>query len=698
MQPLSPAMQSILEIKTLFYIEKQEDDDKFSVDKTFWRTIVRKILAFEEPTTTLIAAAPAGYGKTVFLTAFILAIIWCFLNRPGFEPELSDVIISFQKVEDLNRLGKLVEDAFPDSDAYVALQGWTSSGKKEGFCPNNEVTNFEDCKAKTCPFANHCKMRSFQAAAPKAFVVGITHMRFKMIQGTPMLDQIINRVLPDGGIRERRYLIFDENPNLARISAMNNRTLNQASEEFDKLINKGQSTDRTAYSREKALSFGLTSVFNRLREATLVQLEELSAPLEVKTGICSIHPSDYQEQMGCYTRMKDTLQIRKVFSPTMRELTSVGDRLYSGESCIFCKNNGFTIFDIRQPEMEFENQQVILFDATAGIDADYIALKRAVYLPVPEPQRMEHVTFWVYQDMEFDVSRKRLNESWRLPLFARQICDILEHNREKTFICTYSNIAGTLYQELKSLLPNDLLQLVVTMPGKAEEGLPYIFGTNGSNAFNNCTQMIMLSAPTLNPETYLTHACAAFGTEKIMEEIREMEKNGDYLIQPWDCMKLPSVNDYAQRHTVTRLYQEIYRLAIRNRENTSPIQIHLFCPREKELKELLNLFPGHQLRQIKEAPPYFRIGKGSARQYQGEKTAFAKLADYIQKSTAFPRKVSEIRNELGISEAVWKDLMNDSRILELLKEKSIVCTGRGPNRIWNCCITPEKTPPEPDCA
>ena len=47
-----------------------------------------------------------------------------------------------------------------------------------------------------------------------------------------------------------------------------------------------------------------------------------------------------------------------------------------------------------------------------------------------------------------------------------------------------------------------------------------------------------------------------------------------------------------------------------------------------------------------------------------------------------PLYIPEIRESLGISSAIWKDLMADTRVKASLEQRSVQRTGRGPNAKW----------------
>ena len=461
---------------------------------------------------------------------------------------------------------------------------------------------------------------------------------------------------------------------------MTKENINQASSEFNRLVRMGQIRDYAARNQQNTLSYTIDSVYQWLRAVTLRQTDDnpFTKLLEPIAGECTL-TNDVLVRQSRYLNFRDRLlRSVQICTPTMKEILMVADHLYSGESCVYCKSNGFAIFDIKPPQLRFDNHLTVIFDATADIDGDYARMDSVKFLSCPPRQDLNNVTFHVYDSPAYSVSKSQMNISWKPAAFARLVHDILDELPLSTFLCTYLAMSRLLYDALKRELAPESLKLLALMPGK-EETLPYLGGTNGSNAFNRCTQMIMLGNPMLNPETYLTHTCAAYGTETVMDELEDYAAAHGDMENAWDLLKLPSIADYANRHTVTRLEQEIYRLAIRNYGNREPIHIHLFAPNPVAFDMLLERFQGVRIERITDVPAYFMEAKAMNRAYQGGKTAFAKLAEFLRSRPALPISISAIRERLSISASAWKELMKDTKAKALFDELKIKRSGRGHN-------------------
>lgn len=667
-QPFSHVLRPLLFQYVQRHIETKCRESDFEVDRSYWEKISSAILDAENAEETLIVASQAGYGKSAFIKAFTLAVIELCLKNPDYAEELSGIVIVLQKVEDLNAMVNCVREHFNDSNAIVALQGWTPSAQREGYCQNADVRDYQECKPRKCPYASECKVRAFHNKAPTAYVVGLTQERFKRYLDTPHMETILNRQNVSGQPRPRRYIFFDENPGLFRISVLTKEKIDTASTEIHHFIQERLLTDNAARIWQKALFYGVDNLYQNLRRSTLGEpkADDLERRgVEIIAGWCQADKKELEERTNHYRYLRDILsKPGRICTPAMKEILTVSERLYSHTPCVYCKSNGFAIFDIKPPQLRFDNHLTVIFDATADIDGDYARMDSVKFLPCPPRQHLERVTFHVYDSPAYSVSKSQMNISWKPAAFARLVHDILDELPLSTFLCTYLAMSRPLYDALKRELAPESLKLLALMPGK-EETLPYLGGTNGSNAFNACTQMIMLGNPMLNPETYLTHTCAAYGTETVMDELADYAAAHGDMENAWDLLKLPSVADYANRHTVTRLEQEIYRLAIRNYGNREPIHIHLFAPNPVAFDMLLERFQGVRVERITDVPAYFIEAKATSRAYQGGKTAFAKLAEFLRSHPALPMTISAIRERLSISASAWKELMKDTKVKAL---------------------------------
>ena len=111
---LNPYVRKRLYELTVAYIDKLCERSNFKVDKPYWKKIGGEIIDTGTADEVLIADARAGYGKSTFINAFVLSLIELSRENKECRSELGGLVISFQKVEDLNRLVNLVGEFFGD--------------------------------------------------------------------------------------------------------------------------------------------------------------------------------------------------------------------------------------------------------------------------------------------------------------------------------------------------------------------------------------------------------------------------------------------------------------------------------------------------------------------------------------------------------------------------------------------------------
>ena len=97
------------------------------------------------------------------------------------------------------------------------------------------------------------------------------------------------------------------------------------------------------------------------------------------------------------------------------------------------------------------------------------------------------------------------------------------------------------------------------------------------------------------------------------------------------------------------------------------------------LKERL---PGATQIDEDEEPANLLQLKRSFRSYQGNKTSYGRLESFLSEWDGEEISVTQLREQLGISVAVWKDLMKDSDVKALMKKHGVVPVGRAANRKW----------------
>lgn len=637
----------------------------------YWKRITREILA-SDSRKSLIIPARAGSGKSTWIQAFLQAFAHICQKDPRLDRALVGITVVVQKVETLNQLVEEISKKY--STAMVALQGWNPSGSKRGFCANPEVNHYDQCRRYACPYSERCRLLSFQQQAPYAPVVGLTQERFQRLREAGALDKILRRTFSDQVTLPRRFLIFDEKITMAQTSTLNKPVIDQASTEIERLIRQGDLSDSQARSLQMQLSLCIDMPFQRLRkEAEQSQTQDHPSP---SMGWCTLEDDPQRrEQYNTFRRWVCSRRgIPRIAA--LNQIFSVMDPLYDGVSCPFCRSDGFTILRAIPPQLGWDGCQTILFDATAPVDEDYAGLTNCRFLDDVPRKEGGSVTLMVYRNPSMGVSKSALQgSSWKLTAFTRLAEQLVREAKEPVFLCSYQVHAEFLAGQLSHLLPPEDFDKLYRMLGRNVPTLPYFNGTNGSNDFHQATTVILLGYPRLDPVSYVTSACAAYGEDAVRRQWEEAEASSGRPVQP---TALPLVQRYIAHHLAARLEQEIYRCAIRNPGNKKPVTIHLFCPPAEVLAILESRLPSPSCRvEITEVPAIFAKERDARRQYKGGPTSRARFLSFLEDWDGTFISTAELRETLEISQAVWKDLLKDPHILDMFRQQGIYVRGRG---------------------
>lgn len=639
------------------------------LDYGYWKEITRAILLDGAPNRALSIPARAGSGKSTWITAFILAVSRLWLNKDPLAEALGGILLVFQKVETLNALYETLSTTFPGKRSpMVPLQSWSKSGQEQGYCKNTEVRDNRECDPSRCPYSEACKVLAFHKEKDSAFILGITQARFTIMRRNGELDRCLTRRL-DSKTVHRRFLICDEKPPMVEEHTLNMETIAKASSELEALIEKGGANDLTVASIQRSLGYCIERPFQQLRTETGHTGSQKSLPF----GLCSLGELP-QEDLDRYAQFKEKLDWSSSFhTPAVNACVAVMDQLIEGE-CLYGRSGSFGVFATTAPIMNFGQSVTLIFDATAEVDGDYKCLPDSKMLSSSPTGGFGNVQFHIWTDPIFNVSENAMKKAWKIPALAAFAEELLEQYPGETFLCTYRRYAELLAQ----LLPR---KEILKLPQREPPCVPYFGGTNGDNRFNRCTNVILMGYPRLSPQTYLRQTWAFWRNAGFEQEIRNALSPFQHRERPSAYLQdlLPSVRQYELYHLAARLEQELYRCAIRNPGNQKEIQIFMFAPPSELAKMLVARFPGCHVDPREEVPSCVEQCQAKSRLYKGEKTSFSRLADYIANWEGPSIRVSALRDELAISNSVWKDLIGSEKVKKLFEGHGITRTGRGIN-------------------
>ena len=648
-----------------------------SLDMGYWKKVTYQIFAADGPGIQVIPAR-AGFGKSTWIRAFLLALSELWVTGDPLAEALGGVILVNQKVEDLNECVDTLREAFPASseELVIALQSLTASGKQHGFCPNPDADGYEDCDKLACPYRAQCPLAGLEEKAPRAYILGLTQARFYRVQRDGALDSLLYREVQEGVVA-RRFVIFDEKPELSQICELNKLRVNCVSDAFEKLVAASRLRDDTACGLQASLDIHISRRVQELRLATRIKRPECT-PVNELAGLCTLadRPSDRED----YLRFRASLERRpNLMTPELKDCLTVMDQLYQGTPVLFCKIGGFTLYAIRDRMAELQDRQILIFDATAPVDGDYQQRQDLQWMPSSPPANMGIVTFHLFRHERLNVSKNALKSPKVREAMCRLADEIIEHYPGQTFLCSYQQYARFIAENLQE---NTRVQ-VKMMPDKSPDCVPYFGGTNGSNAFNDCTNVILLGYPRLEPKTYLARTYAAQGEafRLGLEWVAEAERRKEH---PWKngLRDVPQITEYECRHLAARLEQEIYRCALRNPDCGIDIHVFLFHPPARVWELLRQRFAGCNVEEHTDLPDCVAAVRDRAGTYGGQPTAYAKLAKFLEAWDGAEVKVSDLKKRLGITDSAWKELIKNDKARALLEKYGVERQGRGANTIY----------------
>ena len=571
---------------------------------------------------------------------------------------MGGVLLVIQKVQELNDIADLIHEHYPHGGGRLitALQSLTPSGKEHGLCLNPDVQNYSECDRTTCPYAEECPLITMSTQGASAFLLGATQARFYAMRRDNRLDDLLLRQR-DGELPPvtRRFVLFDEKPELYQICALDQEKINLTSSALEKLAQKGWRNDRQVCSLQGSLHIHVEKPFYDLRRN-----------LHHEVDFCTLQGDT--EQRESYLKFRDRmLQSAGLVNATFRDCLEVMDQLYGDTPILCCSTGGFRIYGIRDGMSGLESTQVMIFDATAEVDGDYQGRKDLRFLASSPTRSMKRVTFHLFNHKAMNTSRNAMGNAWKKEGMCKLIAELIEQYPGKTFLCVYRNLSRYFAQHLSP----HVLKTIQLMEEKEPPCVPYFDGNNGSNSFRSCSNVILVGYPRLSPDTYLARTYAAWPQDLLWDIDSTPEKT--------NLRSLPSLNRYESHHLAARLEQEIYRCAIRNSDCGQEIHIFLFSPPKPVWEILCQRFPGCLVEQRDDLPDCVAECRDESRSYAGRPTAYLRIKRFLEQWDGQPISVSELRTQAEVSKSAWKELSDNGQLSELLTRFGAERTGRGRN-------------------
>lgn len=658
-------------------VVKQLQQLQPGLDVSYWKHCTREIMSVDGPTIQIIPAR-AGYGKSTWILAFLLVMAKLYTSNDPLAHTFGGVLLVLQKVADLNAITERVNQACPsDADMpMLSLQSLTLSGKARGLCCNPQIQDVLDCPGKSCSYADQCPLLLQQEEGDFTYLLGATQARFCRLRQSGALDQLLLRTLPDGSQVHRRLVIFDEKPELFQLFSLDQTDINSLSTRLESLTSGRQISDRHVSSLQKKLRFLVERPFQQLRQSSVLQFPN-QPPVDQLAGFATLQERD---PVG-FAQMQH--QMLRYLGSGNRELQGslpVMAGLHAGETCLFSKICGFQLSTSTDGMACLDQHQVLIFDATAEVDGDYRHHPSLRFLDPAPPRTMDHVVFHIYDHPKLNVSKSAMQKNWLLQGLSDLIEELIRQFPGETFLVTYKEQSLFFAQHLSS----GAMKHILLMPDQTSPTVPYFGGTNGSNAFRTCTNVILLGYPRLNPDIYLDHCYAAWQGHGFQEQLESVCSMMIRSQKTWKnaLRDVPMLVEYESRHLAARLEQEIFRCALRDPDCTEEIHIFLFAPPAEVWRLLKPRFPGCRVETYTDLPACITAARENTQTYGGKPTAYAKMKDFLDSWDGMPVRSSELRKLLDITPSAWKDLLKLPKFKQMLDAGGVIRTKLGKETVW----------------
>lgn len=630
-----------------------------------WKEFTHRILKIEGNDKPIVCPARAGMGKTTWMIAVILAL--CEYEVNGYPDDISKeflrggILFVVQKIDTLQEFKDAIDEHFPGHPELITI-AYSLSDKEvaSGSCCDPDVTSYYDCHPHDCPFSSSCKIASSSQQIYYSLISGITQARYSLVrQRYSNMVNMCYRTIGDYGI-PRLFLFFDERFDMPQIYRLNQNEINLFSGHLEKLSTSRKASEALICNLQSSLAYCINYPFTKLRKSKVSSCH---------IGFCTF--ADQPEIIKSYKEFRKKLEqasLTKSLGKSGQNCLEVMDALIR-DKCLFIMDPTFEIIVVSHPPLTYEVTRTVIFDATAGVDGDYFSIYDKDTDPFGSPD-FPNLLFKVYTAEECNVSKTSLHASGKLDGMRALVNEILEESGTDTYISTNKEFSRRIF-------PDGIPDSVAKM----NNGLPYYGGTNGSNDFRNCKNVILLGWPRLTNQEFLIR-CFANWEQAMRQELDDQltfaDANPETLDDLIKRLRLPI--QYQIHYLTARVEQEIFRCAIRKYDPSDRITVYLFRPSPDMVRLLIERFPKCRVEYISEVPKCLLKAREMARTYSGEETAFVRLVKFFETWDGAKLSASELRDTiLELPRNTWDDLMKQPRTRKYLEENGITRVGRGRN-------------------
>ena len=446
--------------------------------------IVHALLNFIEGKVTAIPLIPGG-GKSTVLRS-ILRVFSRFIAEgvDGILEYIGGIVVVVQTIAEMHTLQAICQAASGEYPICTVIEGFNEDNLKSIGCIAGIATCYDECPREQCERFSECSLMSASQRMHETPILIITHVRYSWYINSP--EPLTSWIGPDGTTYQRKVAVVDEAAQLTDIKPLDSSFMFALSSDVcnPKFV---RSPDYIgALWKRNVLNpfFSLKAEIFHTRPQD-VNFGEVTANMleaaKFNGDQFDVTRSILQDNCKNPLVLRDALLVMDALASERRKFYLTN----GGETTIFCPQmkaphgegkpatfilSGTSYFN---PELQ-ENPNITVLDCGFPIDSSRLTI------------HIQHGNRIRFSKTAADTAKNYAGTlAW-----VEHILRSSRSSHELAMVMTYKKVSGRMYEDLEAE-HGDWLVPYFSRDGSYARQLPYCGGTNGSNAYNDCTLFIM---------------------------------------------------------------------------------------------------------------------------------------------------------------------------------------------------------------
>lgn len=625
--------------------------------------IVTAILNYVEGKVVAIPLVPGG-GKSTVLRS-ILRVLSKFIAEgvEGILDYIGGVVVVVQTIAEMHALEAVCQEAAPDYPICRVIEG-LNEAKLKNSCVAGIATCFDECLREDCEKYDECSLMTPHQDSHSTPILIISHVRYDWFIDSP--NPLLTWTSLDGIVFQRRMVLVDEAPQLTDIQPLDASFMYVLS---GKICNP-KNIRHPDYSGYKWRRYALDCYFS------LQRVIFRSKPYDADFGEVTAEMLDEAElnsdqlySTRCILEENGKNQL------VLREAKKVIDALASGRRMFFHISSGETTIycpKLKEPHGEGKPSTFILSGTTFN-NPELQENPNIEVIDCSFPVNSSRLTIHVQHGDEISFSKTAAGTAKNYAgtlAWTDYILNSSRSDHELALVMTYKAVSGKMYKDLK-ISHDDWLVPYSPRDGSSTQQLAYFGGTNGSNAYNDCTLFIVAGLNRYRPADYLNRAIAIANVSPRWASMKE--RSGGDKAQVW-------ISAMEAELLANDIIQAMYRTDLRNHSSMKKIDVWLLQPPEVTLEMLHDQFPHASFEVIPKLPDAVTSAALEYQKYGGKQTHGAAIEQYLRERLAKDSLTPVTPEEIQAGTSLSREEYNTARKspqLQKFMDEHFVMTGRG---------------------